>query len=150
MQEEVYRALTARRAQVRQRWEALLRIERTSSPLANPDALVFMMDWTLNRIGEALRQPHPSVDDGLARVSCGCGLNPLLFYFTSLEQALIEGLVLAQATIATPGPGQREAELAELKGLIAAEATREIAAFCAVCQRRPREMARVAQALERG
>lgn len=148
MQEEVYRELMVRRAQLRQRWEALLRIERTSSPLANPDALVFMMDWTLDRIWEALNQAGPRGDGAGGQVSCGCGLNPLLSYFTSMEQALLESLVLAQAAVATQSPGQREVELVELKRLIASEAARELAAFCAVCQRRPREIARVAQALE--
>ena len=50
MQDELMSALLARRSQIRGRWEALLRVERASSPLANPDALVHLLDWTIDEV----------------------------------------------------------------------------------------------------
>ena len=60
MHEKTIRALQARRAQIRTRWEALLRIEKVTTPLANPDTLVFALDQSLDDIFTALLQPPPS------------------------------------------------------------------------------------------
>jgi hypothetical protein len=57
MQESLMQPLRALRFQTRVRWEALLRTERTSSPLANPDSLVHLLDWTLDEIFHALACP---------------------------------------------------------------------------------------------
>ena len=40
-------ALAARQPGIRQRWEALLRADQACSPLASPDVLVHLVDWTL-------------------------------------------------------------------------------------------------------
>src|SRR3954462_4663597 len=103
MQEELVRALRDRRAETRARWEALLRIEKVNTPLANPDALVFMIDWTLDEVFGALLRPLSSrrrpakFENHRPRPECPCGRNPLLAYFAAGEQALEEALILEQA-----------------------------------------------------
>jgi hypothetical protein len=136
MQEEVFNSLRARRPQMRQHWETLLRTERASSPLANPEALIFMMDWTLDRVFEALRFTTHRLQGAPARPDCTCGLNPLLVYFATMEQVLIEGLVLTQVELSHRPAHRHEADLAFLKLAIEYIASREIGAFCAVCQHR--------------
>lgn len=134
MQEEVFNTLRARRPQLRQHWETLLRTERASSPLANPEALIFMMDWTLDRVFEAMRMTTAKLHTASPRPECTCGLNPLLVYFATMEQVLIEGLILAQVEVTHRPAHRHEADLAHLKLAIEYVASREIGAFCAVCQ----------------
>src|SRR5258707_15033076 len=103
MQEELVRALRTRRTETRTRWEALLRIDRINTPLANPDALVFMIDWTLDELFGSLLRPQSrrrssQVECTAARAACPCGRNPLLTYFAAGEQALEEALILEQAS----------------------------------------------------
>jgi hypothetical protein len=142
MQEELVRALRDRRAETRARWEALLRIEKVNTPLANPDALVFMIDWTLDEVFGALLRPLSSrrrtakFENHRPRPECPCGRNPLLAYFAAGEQALEEALILEQASALALDPVQRDAAFAELKTIILEIARREIEAFCAVCQYR--------------
>jgi hypothetical protein len=142
MQEELVRALRAQRAETRARWETLLRIERVNTPLANPDALVFMIDWTLDEAFNELQHPHirrrgpRAVDGTTARASCPCGRNPLLAYFAAGEQALEETLILEQARVTPVDPVQRDTAFCELKTTVRDIARREIEAFCAVCQYR--------------
>jgi hypothetical protein len=138
MQESLMQPLRALRFQTRVRWEALLRTERTSSPLANPDSLVHLLDWTLDEIFHALACPA-----GYRRVArlapgyrprCACGHNPLLAYFAAGEQAMREALILAQAAMTTLCPLERDAALEELNLVLAQIARQEIEAFCGVCQ----------------
>lgn len=142
MQDELIRALRARRPDIRARWEALLRIERVNTPLANPDALVFMIDWTCDEFFAALSQPHSrrrlvrSGGPAVARYDCPCGRNPLLIYFSAGEQALEEALILEQASRAALDPIERDAAFTELKLTIREIARREIESFCSVCQYR--------------
>src|SRR5258708_9894049 len=100
MQDEFLRVLIARRGDLHARWEALLRIERINTPLANPDALVFMIDWTLDELFGSLLRPNPrhrsSHECTATRAACPCGRNPLLAYFAAGEQALEEALILEQ------------------------------------------------------
>lgn len=140
MQESLVRVLCARRREIRVRWEALLRIERVNTPLANPSALVLMLDWTLDEIFAAVRRPHSrrraarALHAGAERDLCPCGRNPLLAYFEAGKQALVESLVLAQAEHPGLDPVERDAEMAELKFCLHEITQREIEAFCAVCQ----------------
>ncbi len=136
-------ALKQHRAALRQRWEMLLRGERVSSPLAHPDALVHLMDWTLDRLFDELRQPqfrrHASttttMTDGPSQ-GCPCGRNPLLTYFCTLQQALVETLFVADAALAPLSGLERSANLHEIRNALHAVARREIDSFCAVCQLR--------------
>jgi hypothetical protein len=140
MQETMVAALRARRPQIRARWEDLLRIERVSTPLANPDSLVHLLEWTLDEFFRAVQtlpvrrkpvRPFTAAD-------CACGRNPLLAYFAAGEQAMRESLVLAQAEMKDLSPYARDTALAELDLAIRHIARREIESFCAVCQFRPR------------
>lgn len=138
MQETLVSALRAQRPQVRVRWEDLLRAERANTPLANPDALVHLLDWTLDEIFRTLEH-LPSRRRPLrppAAAVCPCGRNPLLLYFAAGEQALQESLVLAQAAIEHLEPVERDVALTELNLVIHQIARREIEAFCGVCQHR--------------
>ena len=144
MQDTLLGALRAQRPQIRSRWAALLRVEPVGTPLGHPDALVHLIDWTLDEVFSGLsnplaeaREPAPTTAD--AGVQCPCGRNPLLTYFAAGEQAAREGLVLAQVATSALDPTERDASLAELNYILQQIARREIDAFCGVCQFRQRE-----------
>lgn len=124
MQEAFIRTLSARRALIRSRWEAFLRIERVNTPLANPDALVYLFDQTLNEVFAMLRHP-PARSSPLPREDVS-GKNPLFAYFVAGEQALLEALILAQADSHDLDPAERDADLTELKRVIWTIARRDI------------------------
>jgi len=124
MQTDILAALQARRSQVRLRWEQRLRRTPATSPLANPTTLAFMMDWTLDRVFEALATSAEATPGPAAH--CPCGLNPLLGYFAVLEEVLRAELRRLSA-----------ADCGQVRQALGTVADREIAAFCAVCQRRP-------------
>lgn len=143
MQAHLIATLADRRPMIRTRWEALLRADRACSPLADPDALVHLIDWTLSEFDRTLRglptrRRHLS-PLSRADLDCPCGQNPLLVYFAAGEQALQESLVLAQATRCGLTAMQRDAELHELNLALRHIAGREIGSFCALCQFRGRE-----------
>jgi hypothetical protein len=139
MQESMVAALRDRRTQIRARWEDLLRVERASTPLANPDSLVHLFDWTLDEFFRSV-QNLPSRRRALraGEQDCPCGRNPLLAYFAAGEQSLRESLVLAQAAMKDLAPFARDTALADLNLALQYIARREIEAFCAVCQFRQR------------
>lgn len=141
MHDTMLRTLQSLRPTLLERWETLLRAEPVTSPLANPDSLVYLMDWTLDRFFNALRGPlsrRRIADRAGSRPAfveeqslCACKMNPLLAYFATGEQALVQiALPLLQ-------PREREATLSALRLAMQAVARREIDTFCAVCQRRP-------------
>jgi hypothetical protein len=134
MQSDLSRVLATRRSQLRQRWELRLRAERMSSPLANPDALIHLMDWTLDRIFAQLNSPQGRTEARHRAAHCACGLNPLLVYFAIAEAVLVEALHTEQVRHRPEFALQYDSELARLKQAIVQVANREIAAFCAVCQ----------------
>jgi hypothetical protein len=145
MQDSLVCALRTQRTQIRERWATLLRVEPVGSPLGHPDSLVYLIDWTLDEIfagvgspliGSALAQSFPS---GETPAPCACGRNPLLTFFSAGEQAVREGLVLAQVALVALDPVERDASLAELNLVLRNIARREIEAFCGVCQFRVRE-----------
>lgn len=142
MQDDLMSALRLRRPLIRARWEDLLRVERATSPLANPDALVHLLDWTLDEIFHTLRtlpsRRRPLRSFGRPELECPCGMNPLLTYFAAGEQALQESLVLVQAEYPALVPAVRDTALAELNLALRHIAHREIQAFCALCQLRDR------------
>jgi hypothetical protein len=142
VQADLIAALAARRSGIRARWEALLRADRACSPLADPDALVHLIDWTLAEFERTLRalptRRRALRPLGRADLDCPCGHNPLLVYFAAGEQALQESLVLAQADRPGLGALRRDAELEELNLALRHIARRELGAFCALCQLRGR------------
>jgi len=139
MQDQIVHALCAQRAQIHAHWETLLRTERVTSPMANPDTLVFLIDSTLTEIFAALHGDGARHRNQRSAFECPCGRNPLLAYFVAGEQVMLEALILIQAS--TPGlqPAERDAAMGELLTLVRSIARREIKAFCAVCQHRHEE-----------
>lgn len=118
----------------------MLHAEPVTTPLAYPDALVHLLDWTLEAIFRELATTaarrrtgrRPTMTD--YRPDCPCGRNPLLTYFVAGEQAMREALVLAQASSLHIDPVERDAALDDLNLAIRHIARREIEAFCGVCQ----------------
>lgn len=128
--------LVRRRPEIRRAWEVLLRAERASTAMANPDTLVYMMDLTLDEVFAALRAAETAPVAGPEDYECPCGLNPMLVYFAAMRQVLTEALILAQAALPEQKPRQRESDLARLKRVVDEAVAREIVAFCSLCQRR--------------
>lgn len=136
-------SLCAQRSAIHARWDALLRTERVTSPLASPDALVHLIDWALDQIFAGLRDPamrrRPGHGSGwrvAPRPECECGRNPLLAFFLAGEQALLEALVQEQAAHRPVDPLERDTGLTELYNVMRTTARREVEAFCSVCQYR--------------
>ena len=135
MQPALVRALRAQRPRIRARWEDLLRAERSTSPLANPDTLVHLLDLTLDELLAAFGASDVRRRSArLPEAACPCGRNPLLVYFASGRQATREALVLAQAAMPALAPTERDSAFAELESIYSHIARREIESFCAVCQ----------------
>jgi hypothetical protein len=132
MQADLIRQLEARRAGICRRWEDLLRVERSVSPLASPDILVHMFKLTLDELFHSLASAHDAGKPEAA--SCPCGRNPLLTYFSAGRQATREALVLAQAAQPSILPADRDGAMADLDFAYSRIAQREIESFCAVCQ----------------
>ncbi len=124
MEEAFIHTLRSQRAQIRARWEALLRIEKVNTPLANPDTLVFLFNQTLDEVFKTLSHPHARHPD--ITIECASGNNPLLAYFRAGEQALLEALILAQVESRHLEPRKRDADVAELKQVLRTIARREI------------------------
>lgn len=129
MHTSVTSQLEALRPAVKKRWEALLRLEPTLTPLANPDTLVFMMDETLAQLSSVINArsfkrwmtSHPAL---LAPMQsrCHCSINPLLTYYTTGELALR----------AAAGAVLRD-DLEEVLLYFHSLGQREIEALCGVC-----------------
>jgi hypothetical protein len=132
---EILRDLRARRAEIRNQWETLLRLERASSPLAQPDTLVHLLDTTLDEIFRDLELRSPRRHPGpLTTPHCPCGRNPLLAYFAAGRQALRDALVHVQTAGPAPTPRHRDTALACVDQVFSHISCREIGAFCALCQ----------------
>ena len=125
--------LDERRPEIRARWEALLRLEKPATALASPDILVHLFDHTLD---EVLAPERPAGDPAAVagRVPGRCHCNPLRPYFATLEQALLEALIWAQAADPALGGEERVAQVGELCERMRHVAHREILLLDGVCQ----------------
>lgn len=129
--------LRARDAVIRERWEALLRIERVNSPLANPDILVHLIPDSLERILNLVEKTARKTPLSLIAVNadrlppCDCGCNPYLAYFVAGEQAILETVILLQSEL--PPNGHQESDIAEIVRAIRRLTRSEVDAFCAIC-----------------
>lgn len=132
MQDPVVHALCDRRAQIRNRWEALLRLERSLTPLADPDLMVRLFDQTLDEIFHLMRTPAGPAPAPFPE--CECGRNPFLIYYRAAEQVLLEALVLVQAGVADIGPAERDAGLARVRAAVRSLAVRDIGAISGLCR----------------
>ncbi len=137
MQERELQALLTQRRTIRQRWELLLRKEPVLSPLGRPETLVYMMDWTLDRLFEQLKKAkarsaktaksQPCQDPA---ENCACGMNPLLAYFRTLRTAVVETLLTLSA------PTGHDTQVTQVVAVINNIAQSEIDTLCAVCRHR--------------
>lgn len=143
MEPTLFRALQARRALIRQRWEVLLRQQHESSPLTNPDTLIHLIEWAIERIFMSLEsksslRTRSRTPQSTLPGKCECGQNPLVAFYLCGEQAVQEALLLIQTEIAssenavpiTPKPAT------ELYRVVRQLAVREMDSFCAVCRGR--------------
>src|ERR1035437_9374759 len=105
MHETFVQSLRGVRTQICARWEAFLRIERVSTPLANPDTLVYLFDHTLDEVFAALNE-SPAAGSAVRPVAASEG-NPLNAYFRACEQALFEALIQIQAKVSALDPKER-------------------------------------------
>lgn len=142
MQDEVLNVLRQRRGTIRERWAALLRVEPVTTPLANPDTLVYLLDPTLDEIFQRLETaPDVSLEDVssaelAAQPECECGRNPFIAYFLAGTQAMLEALILAQAEVQALDPVGRDAAVAKFYAVMRALSRREVENLCSVCQYR--------------
>lgn len=133
MEPLIVQELRHRRPRIRQRWETFLRLEKVTTPLANPDTLVFGVDRSLSEIFSALLRPGRLPPAGPATPECACGQHPLRAYYRAGEQAVLEALVLIQAA-RPPDAAERDRQLIEVKGVVTALAHRDLAALAGLCQ----------------
>lgn len=144
MKKAYLEALQGRRADIKRKWEVLLRAAPMTTPLGHPDALVHLMDESLGQLfslyhSHATRRwlsRHPPAANRIGH-DCHCRLNPLINYFIAGQTALT---FVAQAV---PSADHR---LNEVKAAACLDeliltfhflAHREINAFCEVCQYSP-------------
>lgn len=121
------------RAGIKARWEALLRIEQTTTPLGSPDVLIGMFDQTLTEVFALLAKPN---DKAVAPPAEVCVCNPYRHYYRSAEQALLEALVLHQSRQPALSPEQRDRERVALQTAVRMIAARDIGLFRDICQHR--------------
>jgi len=126
--------LHAQRTLLKTEWRRRLRIEPASTPLANPDTLVYLMDETLMQLETLVRDRPASRWLRLRKTHleplrslCPCGLNPLLAYFITGIEAL--DVVLSSEGYLT------EAEISTLCQAWHFLAQSEIEALCEGCCR---------------
>lgn len=131
MEETLLSALQQRRNEIRTRWDALMRLERADTALANPDTLAFLFDQTLDEVPAKL--PGKPVAPIRRRPTCQCGCNPMRVYFPALEQALLETLILVQTEMPELAPRARLDSVTELCTTLRRIARREIAVFDEIC-----------------
>lgn len=136
VQSKLQHCLESTRTDIRLAWEGLLRIERVSTPLANPDTLVHLIDSSLDEIFTTMRlwspRRHPSAHTS---EKCPCGRNPYLAYFAAGRQAMREALIMAQFQAPELSAAQRDESLLCLDQVFDRIANREISLFCTICQK---------------
>jgi hypothetical protein len=138
MQSSFVAELTTRRHAVKHAWERKLRNEPITSPLANPDTLVLLMDRTIDELlatiaAAAMGQAGAGHSRGL-RSGCLCGLNPLLAYFRVGATVIATVAALGAARCPELDEDEFAACVQETLAEFQAIAQREIRAFCAMCQ----------------
>jgi hypothetical protein len=144
MKQGYLEALDGNRAEIKRKWELLLRAAPTTTPLGHPDTLVFLMDESLEQLFSLFRSQSahrwffrhsPSTRPG--GMTCHCRLNPLINYFIAGQAAL--------AFVAQTVPRSQH-HLDDLTATSCVDelmltfgflADREIHSFCEACQYSP-------------
>ena len=144
MKQGYLEALDVHRAEIKRKWEVLLRAAPATTPLGNPDTLVYLMDESLQQLFSLFRSKsthqwlsrHPPATR-IVGTTCHCRLNPLINYFLAGQAAL------AFAAQTVPRNQHHLDDVAatacvdELLLTFRFLAHREIHAFCEVCQYSP-------------
>lgn len=125
--------LRARRPEIRSRWLELLFVEPVNTPLANPRALFFLLDETLETIFATLRR-GPGSRHAIPQSECPCGRNPYLSYFRAGRQALFEALILYQVAAPKLVPAERDAAVGSLDLAFRQVAADVIDGFGSLCR----------------
>jgi hypothetical protein len=137
-------ALDGHRAEIKRKWEILLRVAPATTPLGNPDTLVYLMDESLKQLFSLFHSKsthqwlshHPPATR-IIGTNCHCRLNPLINYFIAGQAAL--------AFVAQTVPRSKH-HLDDVAATVCVDellltfrllAHREIQAFCEVCQYSP-------------
>lgn len=129
--------LSHRRPAIKQAWERKLRLEPITSPLANPDTLVLLMDRTLEELIRSLATRCETATSGAnraPRTGCLCGLNPLLAYFRVAASVLPAQMCSSADHCPELSATEYTACLQEMMAEIHVIAADEIRSFCAMCQ----------------
>ena len=144
MKQGYLEALDGHSAEIKRKWEILLRAAPATTPLGHPDSLVFLMDESLQQLFALFR--NKSSHQWLSRrtpsarplgMTCHCRMNPFINYFIAGQAALA---FVAQTV---PRSEHHLDDLAftscvdELLLNFGALADREIRAFCDVCRYAP-------------
>jgi hypothetical protein len=106
--------------------------------MATPDTLAHLMDWAFDRISAELTRTPLKGRHTVRAAICPCGLNPLLAFFITAEEVLVEALFLEDLPCQALPSKAREMALAHLRDCVRRVGVREIEAFCAVCRQRER------------
>ncbi len=140
MHDSILISLRAHRLQLCSRWETLLRQEPVRSPLASPDVLRHLMNWTLDEIFQTVAQTRARRRKKIRLASgqspCPCGMNPLEIYFNCLDSALTEFVEGKFSHAGAPGFTDAELIAQDVRNALAVVRAREIEQFCSVCQHR--------------
>jgi hypothetical protein len=138
MSPEFLSALRTRGAEIQDRWRTLLRIEPVSGPLANPEALQYLIPHAWKQVLLAVgKPPRAALSLAAARAqlpACNCGNNPYRAFFIAAEQAITEAAVLLQAD--QPASKRKESDVAEIVFAVRSLARSEIDTFCGACTHR--------------
>jgi len=135
MQPMVLNQLCARRAEILKTWTALLWVEPVTTPMAEPHLLAHLFEQTLDRIFTRLKRP--TCEPPPTPFHCSCGLSPYLAFFRTVEQTLLETLVLVHVENASElSTAKRAQDLADLRAVVRSIGNEEIALFGSVCQKR--------------
>lgn len=144
MKKAYLEALDGQRAEIKRKWDTLLRAAPTTTPLGNPDTLVFLMDESIRQLFALFhsRSTHPWLSRHppavrLLGVDCHCRLNPLINYFIAGQAALAfvaQGIPRSKHHLEDV---EATACVDELLLTFRFLASREIHAFCEVCQYSP-------------
>lgn len=141
MHERIQQTLQSMRPALRVRWEALLRQAPVHSPLAAPDVLVHLMNWTLEEFFKTLtaapnrRRVRPRGATSVTMANyCPCGSNPLQTYFSCLKQTLAEAVENINRTALCANAIEGDILAAESEIAFALVSNRELETFCSVCR----------------
>ncbi len=94
------------------------------------------MEPTLERIFNGLDDQSRQSRRNLSCPACPCGLNPLITFYVTAEEALLETLFLDEASWPALTVREREEVLRTIRHVLQRLASADIRDFCSLCQRK--------------